>query len=104
MPAPFELRQLADLRRLGKAPAWPIFITDSWEFARRMRDLGALAIRPNEECDWTPLAGMDVILAFPDWPENTARMRAIRDARPRRLRLLEDGILSTMWFSPPVLA
>lgn len=101
MPAPFELRQLADLRRLGKAPGLPVFITDNWQFARQIRELGALAIVPNDECNWAPLAGMDVILAFPDWPENTVKMRAIRDANPRRLRIWADGELSCMWFSPP---
>jgi hypothetical protein len=67
MPAPFELQALAKLRSRLQSPTMAVFVTDDWGFAAKLEDLGCLAIRvkPAEDhaCDWSPLAGLQVILA-----------------------------------------
>ena len=67
MQAPNELQALAKLRSRSQSPRMSVFVTDDWQFAAKLDDLGCLAIRarPSEDhaCDWSPLAGLHVILA-----------------------------------------
>lgn len=67
MPAPFELQALAHLRSRLHAPTFTVFVTDDWGFATKLEDLGCLAIRvhasQDHDCDWSPIAGLHVILA-----------------------------------------
>jgi hypothetical protein len=67
MQTPFELQALAQLRSRLHAPSMAVFVTDDWSFAAKLDDLGCLAIRvaPSEHhaCDWSPIAGLHVILA-----------------------------------------
>lgn len=67
MPAPFELQALAHLRSRLNSPDFPVFVTDDWQFAAKLDDLGCLAIRvkpaEDHECDWSPIAGLRVVLA-----------------------------------------
>lgn len=67
MPTPFELQALAHLRARLNSPDFPVFVTDDWLFAAKLDDLGCLAIRvklaEDHACDWSPLAGLRVVLA-----------------------------------------
>lgn len=67
MPTPSELQALAHLRSRLHSPDFPVFVTDDWQFAAKLEDLGCLAIRvrPAEDhaCDWSPIAGLRVVLA-----------------------------------------
>lgn len=67
MQTPFELQALAKLRSRLRSPTMAVFVTDEWSFAAKLEDLGCLTIRvrPSEDhaCDWSPVAGLHVILA-----------------------------------------
>ncbi len=90
---------MRELRAYGKSPALPIFVTDNWVFNGNMERMGALSImvRPqNSSENWDAVAGMDVILCVKETEEIRPLVRAVRDARPRRLRNAGNG-LTTMW-------
>lgn len=67
MTAPFELLALAKLRSRLQSPSMAVFVTDDWSFAAKLEDLGCLAIRvkpaEHHDCNWSPIAGLHVILA-----------------------------------------
>lgn len=67
MPTPSELQALAVLRARQLSPSMAVFVTDDWRFAEKLADLGCLAVRvrPSEDhaCDWSPVAGLHVVLA-----------------------------------------
>ena len=96
MRAPSELQMLGELRASGKAPTLPVWITNNRVLAANIARCGALAIvvvSDHWECDWSALAGLDVILAtsFYATPVGTRLCVAIRECRPRRLRAWIDG-------------
>jgi hypothetical protein len=87
MRAPFELRMLAELRARGQAPKLPIWLVNDRVFAKRIIDSGELAIlivSDQWSCDWSPLAGLAVIIStsFDATPVGTRLALAIRDAKP----------------------
>lgn len=62
---PRELSLLAELRRRGQCPTMTVFVTDNWQWADKLEDLGCLAIRvrvADFNHDWSPLCGLEVIL------------------------------------------
>lgn len=67
MQIPFKLQALAALRARLRAPTMAVFVTDNWRFSARLEALGCLAILANpledHACDWSPIAGLHVILA-----------------------------------------
>lgn len=102
MQTPFNLDRLRTLRRSGQSPSLPVFVTSNWVFFANMERCGAMAIRVRpEDCehDWEPVAGLDVVLGIPDREEWTPLMKAVRDSNPRRLRVLSEEGLTTMWYA-----
>lgn len=102
MRMPNNLWQLHELRKLGKSPVLPVFVVGmkAWIFHTNMESMGALSIRVRPEDakqDWQALAGLDVIIHFPEIPAWRDLMHAIRDSKPRRLRTLSERGLTTMW-------
>lgn len=100
---PMGLTLLADLRRRGKMPELAVLVTDDWRYVSLAEEIGALAIyaKPDVACDWSPLAGLEVIY-IPrdgDTPQNARLSRAMRAANPRSLKSLLDGELTNLWFS-----
>jgi hypothetical protein len=89
MQTPSELLALAKLRSRLHAPAMAVFVTDDWGFAAKLDELGCLAIRANpaehHDCDWSPLAGLHVILAQWRTPlhVDSALASAILGANPK---------------------
>lgn len=90
-----ELSDLGALRAQGKAPVLPVYVTDlRGPFAANMRDVGCMVIRLRPESpswNWTPLAGLAVIMAF-DAPASRYALdvaRAIKAAQPRWLRVID---------------
>jgi len=87
---PWNLRRLRQLRADHQAPAMPIFVVPNRRDEDRFTALGALAIncRPaDHDADWSPVAGLDVILVLPEYSEWTELVLAVRDkGRPRMLR------------------
>lgn len=92
---PLELTALADLRQRGQAPELSVVLVDDWNCAPRLADGGFLAIRVNPandwDCDWSPLAGLWVILA--QWRtslrDETRLACAVLAANPRIFETLE---------------
>jgi hypothetical protein len=76
------LSDLARLRRLGKSPSLPVFLTRNPVLARNLESIGVYVIR--DLGDFRPLSGLDVIVDGVS-PETAI---AIREARPRRLQAL----------------
>lgn len=85
-----SLRYLAQLRRQGKAPALPVFVTRNPVLTRNLESIGCVVIR--ERGDFSPLAGLDVIVEGIS-PETAME---IRDARPRRLQSITPNGLSVI--------
>lgn len=90
MQAPYELRQLSSYRVRGQAPQLPVFVTTfGYTFVSNLRGAGAFVIPVRDIAsapaqNWSPLSGLDVILALYQ-PELELAL-AIKAARPRRLR------------------
>jgi hypothetical protein len=100
MQTPFNLRRLRELRRLGQAPSLPVVVTDNWIFNGNIERMGALSImvRPQHSAEnWEAVAGLDVVIATDDTAEYTPLMKAIRESRPRRLRLAGDNGMTVIW-------
>lgn len=100
MQTPFDLRQLRTLRRNGQSPSLPVFLTNNWQFQSNLQQCGAMVIRVNpgdSSEDWEAIAGLEVILALPDLRPWTPLMQAVRDSRPRRLQVIADDGLTTIW-------
>lgn len=75
---PVELTYLRQLRRRGQAPELAVFVTDDWRFADRITDeIGSMMIRVRSitdlEHDWSPIAGLWVILWFARATEQQAK-------------------------------
>ena len=66
MPAPYDLAVLHALRKRGQCPHLPVFVTDSWDWQRRLQDFGCLAIRvqnpSDSEHDWRAVGGLHCML------------------------------------------
>jgi hypothetical protein len=94
MQTPFELQALAKLRSRLQAPRMTVFVTDDWSFAEKLDGLGCLAIRvrpaDHHECDWSPIAGLHVILAQWRTPlaEESRLASALLSAKPSLLETL----------------
>lgn len=90
-----ELSELGALRSQGKSPQLPVYVTDlRGPFADNLRDVGCFVIRlwrESESWDWTPVAGLEVIMAFHAPASRYALdvARAIKRARPRWLRVID---------------
>jgi hypothetical protein len=101
---PQGLTLLASLRRAGQAPDLAVIVTDDWRFVTLAEEIGALAIfakSTHHDCDWSPLAGLDVIY-IPrdgDTPANCRLAKALWEARPYRVQSLLEGTLSNLWYS-----
>lgn len=84
-----ELRALAELRRRGRAPELPVFVTDMQRFQRNMDGVGALVIWTdlNTVRDWTPLIGLEVYVMLRNgYSDAGARLiEAVRACEPRLL-------------------
>ena len=95
MHAPFELRQLAGLRGIGRSPELPVYLSDlGRQFADNLACCGCLVVPLRdgaEQWDWTPIAGLEVILAFrcpaSGWAREVAV--AVKQSRPRWLRVID---------------
>lgn len=60
----------------------------------------AIRVKPEDsEQNWEAVAGLDVILGIPDLEEWTPLMKVVRESNPRRLRVLTEDGLSTMWYA-----
>jgi hypothetical protein len=94
-----ELESLRQSRRRGQSPALPVIVTDEFLTRQSMADVGCVvvSVHRDEPRDWSPLAGLDVILIFRKPAERRELARAIREARPRRLRAHIDGQLGVMF-------
>lgn len=58
----------------------------------------AIRVRPDDSAhDWEAIAGLDVVLGMPDSGEWTPLMKSVRDCKPRRLSVLREDGLTTMW-------
>ena len=93
MQAPYELRLLASYRARGQAPQLPVFVTTlGHTFVSNLRASGVFVI-PTRDIDaapgwgWEALAGLDVVLAL--YQPELELVRAVRSARPRRLRNID---------------
>ena len=92
-----SLPALAAARAAGVAPGLPVFVTDMGLFARNVAGAGAwvVAVAPGADAwDWSPLAGLEVILMFNDPTTPDARRVAVtvRDVgRPRRLTVYDPS-------------
>lgn len=90
-----RLSDLTDVRRSGRAPALPVVVSDLGEpFAANLAGAGAWLLPVYGEAatwDWSPLCGLDVILALrsPSSPWSRDLALTIRAARPRRLRVID---------------
>jgi hypothetical protein len=101
---PQGLTLLAQLRRIGQSPELAVIVTDDWRYITLAEDIGALAIYAKPEhhtCDWSPLAGLDVIYIPRDGDThgNCRLAKALWDAKPYRVQSLLDGVLCNLWFS-----
>lgn len=102
MKQPLGLALLAQLRRLGQAPELAVIVTDDWRYVPLAEEIGALAIYAKPEhhaCDWSPIAGLFVILIA-----NRSSSSAIADlstallrANPSRLEALTRSGLRLVW-------
>lgn len=110
MRAPSELLFLVELRAGGQAPELPVWLTNSAMLKRNLTEAGCLVIPVVSDqwaCDWSALAGLDVIVAvsFYATPVGTRLMLAVRDQSPRRFRAFvidgRDGYFTTMTKTPP---
>ena len=90
-----RLSDLADVRCSGRAPALPVVVSDLGEpFAANLAGAGAWLLPVYGEAatwDWSPLCGLDVILALrapaSAWSRELARV--VREARPRRMQCID---------------
>jgi hypothetical protein len=101
---PQGLTLLAQLRRIGQSPELAVIVTDDWRFITLAEDIGALAIYAKPEhhdCDWSPIAGLDVIYIprAGDTPATMRLCRALWDAKPYRVQSLLEGTLTNLWYS-----
>lgn len=104
MKQPLGLALLAQLRRLGQSPELAVIVTDDWRYVTLAEDIGALAIYVKSEhyaCDWSPVAGLDVIFIprAGDTPQNLRLAKAILGANPSHLQSMLDGALTCLWYS-----
>lgn len=64
--APYELQTLHGLRKRGQCPKLPVFVTDRWDWSRKLADFGGLCVRlqsPSDlDHDWSALAGLHCML------------------------------------------
>lgn len=99
MQTPYNLQRLRELRRRGQSPELPVLVTDQHEW---MAQFGALGIRVRQSDsaeNWDAIAGLEVILDLPDSLAWTPLMKAVRDAKPRRLQVLAEDGLTTLWYA-----
>lgn len=101
---PQGLQLLAGLRRIGQSPELAVIVTDDWRYVTLAEDIGALAVYAKPEhwtCDWTPVAGLEVIYIprAGDTPQTCRLAKAICDAHPARMQSMLDGCLTAMWYS-----
>jgi hypothetical protein len=99
---PHGLTLLKRLRSLGQAPELAVLVTDDWRYVPLAEEIGALAIYVKPEhhaCDWSPIAGLFVILIA-----NRSSAAAIADlstallrANPSRLEALTRSGLRLVW-------
>jgi hypothetical protein len=62
---PYDLQTLHNLRKRGQCPTLPVFVTDRWDWQKKLADLGSLCIRLHvDDCkqDWTAIRGLHCIL------------------------------------------
>jgi hypothetical protein len=85
------LSDLARLRRLGKAPSLPVFLTRNPVLSQNLESIGVYVLRERSG-DWRALAGLDVVVDGID----VETALAIREARPRRLQCLTPNGLSVI--------
>lgn len=97
MQTPFNLIQLRELRRHGKSPGLPVFLTNRHDWTAQFGAMSIYVKNSDSEQDWQAVAGLDVILDLPQTPGWTPLMKSVREAHPRRLRVLGAAGLSTMW-------
>lgn len=96
MRAPSELQMLAKLRARGEAPTLEVWITNNRMLARNLTNAGLLAIivvSDHWECDWSALAGLDVVISttFENSPAGTRLAVAIREHHPDSLHTWQPG-------------
>ena len=97
MRAPFELTDLAGYRAQGRAPELPVFISDFGRvFGENLTGAGSLVIpvwdlQAATTWDWSPIAGLEVLLALRDAASARARMfaRALKAHSPRGLYCID---------------
>lgn len=94
MKTPYDLERLHALRRRGQCPQMPVFVTDSWKWAQRIPDCGALCIRvqspSDHRHDWSALVGLHCILV--EWRGNYAELgQALLSASPSILETFHDS-------------
>lgn len=93
MRTPSELALLAVLRKRGQCPTMTVFVTDNWKWADKLEELGCLAIRVRDgadaEHDWSPLAGLSVMLLQQKARDYAALGQAILAANPSDFETFE---------------
>jgi hypothetical protein len=90
-----RLSDLAAERARGRSPVLPVLVSDLGEpFAANLAGAGAWVLPVWGDAkgwNWPPVCGLDVILALRDpgsaWSRDLAL--AIREARPRRLTVID---------------
>lgn len=91
MRAPFELTSLSTYRAQGRAPDLPVFLSDLGQpFAGNLTGSGALVIplwdlQAASLLDWSPIAGLEVMLALRDPTSTNAHLfaRSVKAHSPR---------------------
>lgn len=101
---PNGLRLLAAYRAIGQSPELAIIVTDDWRYVQLAEDIGALAIfvkTDSHAADWSPLAGLNVIYVprEGDTAESARMYRQLWSGRPRSVKALLEGELTTLFFS-----
>lgn len=63
---PYDLQTLHTLRKRGQCPTLPVFVTDRWDWHRKLTDFGGLCVRLRNSADhnhdWSALRGLHCML------------------------------------------
>lgn len=99
---PLGLQLLAQLRRSGQCPELAVIVTDDWRYVTLAEEIGALAIYVKPEqvaCDWSPIAGLFVILIAHRFSAPTIAdlSTALLRANPSRMETLTRSGLRLVW-------
>ena len=99
---PHGLTLLKRLRSLGQSPELAVLVTDDWRYVPLAEEIGALAIYVKPEhhaCDWSPIAGLFVILISHRSSSSAVAdlSTALLRANPSRLEALTRSGLRLVW-------